>query len=234
MNNDHLYLNNLPTNIEKKFPKLTSDLRFYLIKDRISNLFTVIDSEDEWFCMAVWSYEVDISGLNYGIKTQHLIPGWKFNYESNEIFISTNKPCHFYSIRRQPLWNQRFVIQIATYKCNGETVAQSTDRIRIEDFQSICFDDKERQKIFIANETCSNPVDLHIIKGINVNGKFYLFTSDSYIYSFDEILLTKSDDKQRNSFSVMMRNQTYESFFQCKGMPIEPTTPDSNSRECKL
>lgn len=229
-NHDCFNFTNSSFEIQNNFPSLTTDYRFHLIKQHKTYAFTIIDSYDEWLCVVPDNPGNEMPGLNYAIKSDRLLIGWKFNTYNNEIIISSIKPCYFYSIRRFSLPNEQYLIQMAPFACDSGFVANSTERIIIKDFQNFCFDNDEHQEISLRKEPCNDPVQFDIIYGLNVGGKFYLF-SNTYVYSFDETVLSDSNDIQQKS--VMFKNQTYSSFFKCEVITTIPPVTIEPHNNCK-
>ncbi|OTF69843.1 hypothetical protein BLA29_005397, partial [Euroglyphus maynei] len=199
-----LYLNAKPTPMSVRYPVLFESDAFQRIRKKIFNAFILNDNQTDWLCLTTWKVEINEKGIKYDLNNHSVELGYQFIGEQQEVLISTNEICLFYSLRHSSETNG---LEMATYKCSQRSI------ILTHSFRLICFVDKQNKEIIIKDydETCEYyPVKWPIMKGFVANGRFYLFDKNN-VHIFDEIVYTKPNT------AVSIDERKYSSFFMCPG-----------------
>ncbi|XP_075589622.1 uncharacterized protein LOC124496012 isoform X2 [Dermatophagoides farinae] len=222
-----LYLHKKSSPLLNIYPKLYNSKEWQDIQHYVYNSITLIDSYTDWFCFLTSKLLYPSFGLCYDLTHSRIIVGWRLANRFKEVTISSTRPGHFYTIRNKSDDNPS--LQIASYNTSDSAIQDKT-RIRLGEFRSICFDDKDTKQIRIPItsiwKSCSKPVEWSVMKGFVANGRFYLFTKES-IYSFNEDVYDSPEE------SYPFQNHSYQSFFNCIGSPTIITTivtTESNSQ----
>lgn len=215
---DKLYLRSKPMPLEEKYPTFYSHQLFKQAKDVIFNAWVISDMEGDWICITV-RVSTGRDGVNYNIKLNEVVLGWKYFENPEEVLLSTQQPCKFYSVRHNDGG-----LKIQIYGCFGNSIRKKNAIGPLQhEFFKICFD-QSKTKIMIDRSCGSGtPVQWPVLNGFVSGEKFYLF-SDRSIYVFPE-----SAYNQRGQ-PVEFKQRSYDSFFNCPGIII----PSTLSKSCKL
>ncbi|KAH9424578.1 hypothetical protein DERP_004763 [Dermatophagoides pteronyssinus] len=198
---DKLYLRSKPMPLEKKYPTFYSHPQFKQAKDVIFNAWVISDVEGDWICITVRA-STGRDGVNYNIKLDEVALGWKYFENPEEVLLSTQQPCKFYSVRHNDGG-----LKIQIYGCSGNSIRKKNAIGPLEHvFFKICFD-QSKTKIMIDRSCGSGtPVQWPVLNGFVSGEKFYLF-SDRSIYVFPESAYNQRGQpvefKQRNFYWII-------------------------------
>ena len=216
-----LYLPTKSTPIEDKYPILSNDFIFTYIKamHKIPNAFIINDGKSDWISLQSWQSN-RMFKVHYNIDTSEVFTKSVPFVEKNEVFVSSDKPRHYYSIVNM---NNNLYMNIDRYDKDG-------------DFSNMSILPSKGRKYLICSRTnttiwmekgikCRSgiPVQWPILKGFVSDNKFYLFGHSS-IYIFDEAVYNNKGKE------YPLQKISYDSYFICKDDKI-PTEKNRQQRK---